>query len=61
MFITHRMEELRLTGQSSSEEFKRLHGESMILYSGETLILLIAGLALPWAMREPVQTQDAKI
>jgi hypothetical protein len=61
MFITNRMEELRRAGQSSSEEFKKLHGASMILYSGETLILLIAGLALPWAMRETPQTQDSKI
>jgi hypothetical protein len=52
MLITSRMERLRVEGQSSSAEFKKLHGISMIAYSGETLILLAAGLTLPWAMRE---------
>ena len=52
ILITSRMEQLRLQGQSSSEQFKKLHGISMIVYSGETLILLAAGLTLPWALRE---------
>ncbi|MGA2582243.1 MAG: hypothetical protein ABSG31_03105 [Tepidisphaeraceae bacterium] len=53
IFVTRRMEELRLAGQSSSPEFMKLHGISMLVYSGETLILLAAGLMLPWAMRFP--------
>lgn len=52
MLITSRMEQLRLSGESSSPEFKKLHGESMIVYCAETIILLAAGLTLPWAMRE---------
>jgi hypothetical protein len=51
ILITRPLEQLRLRGESSSPEFKKLHGESMIVYSGETLILLAAGLTLPWAMR----------
>src|SRR5579872_389465 len=35
ILITSRMEQLRLQGQSSSEQFKKLHGNSMIVYSGE--------------------------
>ena len=52
MLITSKMEQLRLQGQSSSEQFKKLHGISMIVYSGQTLILLAAGLTLPWTLRE---------
>jgi hypothetical protein len=52
MLITSKMEQLRLQGQSSSEQFKKLHGISMIVYSGQTLILLAAGLTLPWTLGE---------
>ena len=52
MLITSRMEKLRLNGQSSSPQFKKLHGESMIAYCGETIVLLAVGLTLPWAMRK---------
>jgi hypothetical protein len=52
MLLTSRMEQLRVRGQSSSPEFKKLHGQSMIVYCAETLVLLAAGLTLPWAMRE---------
>lgn len=51
MLITSRMEALRIQGQSSSPEFRKLHGISMIAYSGETLILLAVGLAIPWALQ----------
>jgi hypothetical protein len=51
MLITQRMEQLRLNGQTESAEFRKLHGRSMIVYAGETLVLLAAGLTLPWAMR----------
>jgi hypothetical protein len=59
MFITSRMEQLRQQGQSSSPEFRKLHGISMIVYTGQTLILLAAGLTLPWAMREQDKTHGA--
>jgi hypothetical protein len=52
MLTTNRMEQLRLSGQLSSPQFRKLHGESMIVYCGETLVLLAAGLTLPWAMQE---------
>jgi hypothetical protein len=52
MLITSRMEALRVQGQSESPEFRRLHGISMIVYTGETLILLVTGLSLPWALRD---------
>jgi hypothetical protein len=51
MLITSRMESLRVQGQSQSSEFRRLHGISMMVYTGETVILLAAGVSLPWAMR----------
>jgi len=57
MLITSRMEQLRARGESSSPQFKKLHGISMMVYSGETLILLAAGLTLPWAMREQNEMQ----
>ncbi|MGD0767921.1 MAG: hypothetical protein ABSB42_06960 [Tepidisphaeraceae bacterium] len=59
MLLTSRMEQLRQQGQSSSPEFRKLHGISMIVYSGQTLILLAAGLTLPWAMREQDKTTPA--
>ena len=51
MLITSRMEALRVQDQSSSPEFRKLHGISMIVYTGETFILLITGTTLPWAIR----------
>jgi hypothetical protein len=59
IFVTSRMEKLRLEGQSSSEQFKKLHGISMIVYSGETLILLLAGFTLPWALREEIPPKQS--
>jgi hypothetical protein len=61
VFLTSRMEQLRVRGESSSPEFKRLHGESMIVYLGETLILFAAGLTLPWVMREKEKCDGAAI
>jgi len=61
MLVTSRMEQLRQQGQSASPEFRKLHGISMIVYSGQTLILLAAGLTLPWAMREEDKTNAAPL
>jgi hypothetical protein len=58
IFITSRMQQLREERQSSGPEFRKLHGISMMVYCGETLVLLGAGLALPWAMRESKETSD---
>ncbi len=41
---------LRLEGNSGSDEFKRLHGHSMRLYVGTTVMTLIAGGAFIRAM-----------
>jgi hypothetical protein len=51
--LTRPMERLRLTGQTDSPQFKKLHGESMAVYLGETVVLLIGGFFLPWAMQPP--------
>ncbi|HEX4054624.1 MAG TPA: hypothetical protein VHX86_10200 [Tepidisphaeraceae bacterium] len=61
MLITSRMEKLRLNGQSSSPQFKKLHGESMIAYCGETIVLLAVGLTLPWAMREKEKSNGTTV
>ena len=61
MFLTSRMEQLRARGESSSPEFKKLHGESMIVYCAETLVLLAAGLTLPWAMREKEKSDGTAV
>ncbi len=50
-----------MRGESSSPEFKKLHGESMIVYCTETLVLLAAGLTLPWAMREEEKSNGRTI
>jgi len=55
IFVTQKMEELRKNDQTESPEFKKLHGISMSLYSGELLVLLLAGLAMPWAMRDEIR------
>lgn len=53
IWILPPMEKLRLAGESSSPQFGRLHGESMALYLGETILLLIGGIMLMVAMRAP--------
>jgi hypothetical protein len=44
------METLRQQGLSGSDEFKRLHGRSMMLYTGQALLLLVSGVVLPFAI-----------
>jgi hypothetical protein len=48
MYFTPRIELLQHQGLAGSDQFKRLHGNSMIAYCGEVVVLLIAGLILPW-------------
>jgi hypothetical protein len=50
MAIVSKMEVLRAEKRTDSAEFKRLHGESMAVLSGETLMLLVGGCFLPAAM-----------
>jgi hypothetical protein len=49
-YITPRMERMRLQGQSSSPEFRKLHGVSMVVYLGQTGVLLVTGMLLPFAV-----------
>jgi hypothetical protein len=48
--VTPRMETLRRQGQSGSPEFRQLHGRSMMFYTSEAALLLLAGVALPSAV-----------
>jgi putative Mn2+ efflux pump MntP len=48
--VTPRIDTLRLEGQSHSDAFKKLHGISMMLFSGRALLLLAGGFLLPVAM-----------
>jgi hypothetical protein len=45
------MNALREQGLSDGEEFKRLHGQSMIFFMGQAIVLLIYGIIAPFAMR----------
>jgi hypothetical protein len=53
--VARKIEALRGQGDTQSAQFKKLHGGSMALYVGETVLLLAAGLLLPSAI-----AQDAK-
>ncbi len=47
-----RMNQLIAQDQSDTPEFRKLHGESMMIYSSELLLLLAAGLMLPWTLQD---------
>jgi hypothetical protein len=49
--IVSKMEQLRSDNQTSSPEFKKLHGESMAVLSGEAILLLVGGAFLPAGMK----------
>jgi hypothetical protein len=61
IWILPRMEQLRSMGESSSPEFGRLHGISMMLYLAEVLFLLIGGIMLMIAMRAPRLERSTRI
>jgi len=44
--ITPRINELRLQGQTKTDEFRKLHGRSMMVYSSEAVLLLLGGIAI---------------
>lgn len=48
--ITPKMEAIRLAGESGSDEFKKYHGISMIIYVAQTGVLLVATILLPSAI-----------
>ncbi|HSU65312.1 MAG TPA: DUF4149 domain-containing protein [Tepidisphaeraceae bacterium] len=51
LYIAPEIAQMQAKQLSQSAEFKRMHGYSMIAYVAEAVVLLIAGLLLPW-MRE---------
>jgi hypothetical protein len=57
--ITPKMEILRIAGQSSSAEFKTLHGRTMIFYMTETISLFVAGLLLPSVLASPERAEES--
>jgi hypothetical protein len=61
VLVTSKMEQLRQQGQADSPQFRKLHGISMIAYTGETFILLVAGLFLPWSMQEETHPDGTTI
>ena len=50
LWITPKIEALRIAGETTNPQFKKLHGVSMAVYSADALILLIAGTLLPAAI-----------
>ena len=51
--VSRRIEALRQTHLTGTPEFSRLHGTSMMVYTSEAAVLLVAGLVLCSALREP--------
>jgi hypothetical protein len=56
LFITPRLERLRLDNQTRSLEFLELHERSMMLYTGQTALLLVGGLLLPLGYRRDARS-----
>lgn len=54
LWITPKIEALRLAGETANPLFKKLHGVSMMVYSADAFILFIAGTLLP----ATIQTED---
>ena len=52
-FISAKMHALREAGRSGSPEFMRLHGRSMIVYTCQAALLLVAVIMLPFAPIAP--------
>lgn len=50
MVVTPRIDALRRAGRTDTAEFKQLHGRSMMVYSGDALVLLAAGTMIPGAI-----------
>lgn len=49
--IAPKIDALRLEGMTSGDDFKRLHGISMMVYAGEALLLLAGAFILPILLR----------
>jgi hypothetical protein len=50
VLLVDKMIGMWLDGQSSGPQFMRLHGMSMLLFTAQEVILLVAGLMLPWVI-----------
>jgi hypothetical protein len=48
LFITPRIVDLQLMGQTHTPQFARLHGDSMMIYTADAVLLLGAGLILSY-------------
>jgi hypothetical protein len=48
--VTPKIEAMRVAQETQSDAFKKLHGQSMVLFAGRTLMLLVVGLMLPMAI-----------
>jgi putative copper export protein len=57
LYVSPQMHALRDQGMSESPAWRKLHGMSMGLYAFQAVILLIAGLVLPWSFNDPVGRQ----
>ena len=51
--LTTEMESLRVQGKIKTEEFKSLHGKSMMAMTGQCVVLFAAGAMLVRAARQP--------
>ena len=57
--VRPKMEHLRVQGESSGPQFRKMHGQSMALYTIQAASLAIAGLLIPAAMaRNPITPQS---
>ncbi len=59
LWVTPRINQMRLEKQTTTPAFRSLHGRSMLLFSGQALLLLITGLILPATWREGPNTLPA--
>ncbi len=60
LLISPRIEALRVQGTTTGPDFKRLHGTSMLLYTTEAGLLLIAGLILPSTIARDAEAADRR-
>lgn len=51
VFITPQIDRLQRLNQTHTPEFVRLHGEAMIVYTADSVVLLITGLIMPRALK----------
>ena len=63
--VTPAIERLRAMHQTQTDEFRSLHGRSMVIYLSETILLAMAGVAIPAAVGggesiAPARTENAR-